>query len=235
MDYLAEHFYVGAKSDLLQHVRQCAERVRAKAKEFHQLKARLKMKDSPIRLAMTEWNYWYGPEVFGEIGPRYFLKDGLGVAAGLHEFFRNSDVYFMANYAQTVNVIGCIKASKTAAAMETTGLALTLYRRHFGEIPLKVEGDPGPVDVAAALSRDGKTLTVGLVNPTKEEQKFSLSCRGAEGTRAGRRIGFGGNDPMAFNDPDKPLVVKLVEDKIAADGPLTVKPYSVCVFVLPLR
>jgi alpha-N-arabinofuranosidase len=235
MDYLAEHFYVGAKPDLLQHVRQCADRVRAKAKELHQLKARLKMTDSPIRLAMTEWNYWYGPEIFGEIGPRYFLKDGLGVAAGLHEFYRNSDVYFMANYAQTVNVIGCIKASKTAAAMETTGLALTLYRRHFGEVPLKVEADLGPVDVAAALSRDGKTLTVGVVNPTKEEQSFSLSCRGIERSGPGRRIGFGGNNPMAFNDPDRPPVFKLVEDKIATDGPLTVKPYSVGVFVLPLR
>ena len=32
---------------------------------------------------MTEWNYWYGPHPFGELGTRYFLKDALGIAAGL--------------------------------------------------------------------------------------------------------------------------------------------------------
>ena len=41
---------------------------------------RLKGKD--IRIAMDEWNYWYGPHVFGELGTRYFLKDALGIAAG---------------------------------------------------------------------------------------------------------------------------------------------------------
>ena len=46
----------------------------------------------------------------------------------------------MANYAQTVNVIGAIKTTATAAEMEATGLALALYRRHFGTLPVKVEG-----------------------------------------------------------------------------------------------
>ena len=63
---------------------------------------------------MDEWNYWYGPNEYGELGVRYFLQDALGVAAGLHELFRQSDIFFMANYAQTVNVIGAIKTSNTA-------------------------------------------------------------------------------------------------------------------------
>ena len=49
--------------------------------------------------------------------PAFHLKDALGIAAGLHEYFRQSDMVFMANYAQTVNVIGCIKTSNTAAAL----------------------------------------------------------------------------------------------------------------------
>jgi len=225
MDYLAEHFYVHEKENVIEHSRLCVEKVRAKAEQFRDLRARLKMQDNPIRLAMTEWNYWYGPHVFGELGTRYFLKDGLGIAAGLHEFFRNSDVYFMANYAQTVNVIGCVKASKTAAAMETTGLALTLYRRHFGSVPVKVSGEFGPLDVAAALTKDGKTLTVGVVNPTAQEQTLSLACQGCQRAGAGRRVAFGGTDPKAFNDPDQPAVFKLQEDKADASGALTVGPY----------
>ena len=58
------------------------------------------------------------PHVYGELGTKYFLKDALGIAAGLHEYARQSDMIFMANYTQTVNVIGCIKTSKTAAASQ---------------------------------------------------------------------------------------------------------------------
>ena len=112
--------------------------------------ASLKGKD--IRIALDEWNYWYGPHVFGELGTRYFLKDALGIAAGLHEYARNSDIIFMANYAQTVNVIGCIKTSKTAAAFDTTGLVLKLYREHFGVLPLGVTTDR-PLDVDGRLER----------------------------------------------------------------------------------
>ena len=46
----------------------------------------------------------------------------------------------MANYAQTVNVIGAIKTTKTAAELETTGLVLALYRRRFGTLPVRVSG-----------------------------------------------------------------------------------------------
>ena len=127
---------------------QPVEKIRMKADEFRELRRRLHLEASPIRLAMTEWNYWYGPQVFGEIGPRYFLKDALGIACGLHEFFRQSDVYFMANYAQAVNVIGAVKASKTAARMETTGLAWPVSRRHFGRIPVKLTGQLEPLDAA---------------------------------------------------------------------------------------
>ena len=91
-----------------------------------------------IRIALDEWNYWYGPFEYGELGTRYFLQDALGIAAGLHEIFRNSDLFFMANYAQTVNVIGAVKTTKTRAELEPTGLALALYRRRFGTVPVTV-------------------------------------------------------------------------------------------------
>ena len=38
------------------------------------------------------------------------LTLALGVAAGLHEFYRQSDLIQMAHYAQTVNVIGARRA-----------------------------------------------------------------------------------------------------------------------------
>lgn len=87
---------------------------------------------------------------YGELGCRYALRDALAIGTGLHEMIRNSDMVFMANYAQTVNVIGCIKTIKTDAAFATTGLALKLYRNHLGSLPVAVSGNVEPLDVAAA-------------------------------------------------------------------------------------
>ena len=137
MDLMSEHFYCGAQKDLAAHVRQIPDNVRRIAEAHRRYRREIPaLAGKDIRVALDEWNYWYGPDVFGEIGTRYYLKDALGIAAGLNEFARQSDICFMANYAQTVNVIGCIKTSKTSAALETTGLALVLYRRHFGTLPV---------------------------------------------------------------------------------------------------
>ncbi len=69
-----------------------------------------------VRIAMDEWNYWYGDYIYGELGVRYHMKDALGIAEGLHRTLSAIAIlFFMANYAQTVNVIGCIKVTPTAS------------------------------------------------------------------------------------------------------------------------
>ena len=179
MDLLSEHFYRQEKKDLAAHVRQIPDAIRAKAEAHRRYRRQLDaLKGKDIRIAMDEWNYWYGPHVFGELGTRYFLKDALGIAAGLHEYARQSDLVFMANYAQTVNVIGCVKTSKTAASLETTGLVLKLYR-HFGTLPVGAMAD-APLDVAAAWTADRKVLTVAIVNPTLQRRDVTLEVRGQD-------------------------------------------------------
>jgi hypothetical protein len=101
----------------------------------------------------------------GELGCPYDMADALGVAEGLHEYFRQTDIIKMAFYAQTVNVIGAIKTSRTAAQMETTGLILSMYRAHFGEKPLKIADEYAPLDIAAAITADGKIADGGRRQP----------------------------------------------------------------------
>jgi len=237
MDLLSEHFYVGDQKGLVSHVRQMPDNVRRKAnahRRYHETIPALAGKNIPITL--DEWNYWYGPDLYGEIGTRYFLKDALGIAAGIHEMTRRSAVFFMANYAQTVNVIGAIKTSKTDAAFETTGLTLKLYRHHYGAIPVEVVGDPILLDVAAAWTDDRKALTVGIVNPTHRAFTVPLTVQGAALTGKGRRWTIGGDDPMAYNEPGKAPQVTIVET--AVDGPrdrLEVPPLSVALYELLVR
>ena len=168
---------------------------------------------------------------FGELGTRYFVKDGLGVAAGLHEYFRNSDIMFMANYAQTVNVIGCIKTTKTAAAFETTGLALMLYRNHYGTVPVQVTGSEGPLDMVAARTEDRNAITVGIVNPTWDEYKVEMLLQGVQLDGNAKAWEIAHKDPLAFNDPDEKPEVRIQEKKLKQKQKfLKIKPLSINVY-----
>jgi len=185
---------------------------------------------------MTEWNHWYGRHAFGELGTRYFLKDALGVAKGLHEYFRHSNMIFMANYAQTVNVIGCIKASKTAAAFETTGLALKLYRNHFGNVPVAVTGDASPLDVSVAWARNHRALTIGVVNPTEQKRELTMDLRGTRLRRSGKLWRIAHTDPMAYNEPGKEPNVVIEEEPVTGlSDTLSLPPLSISLYRLRTR
>ena len=237
IDLMAEHFYCGEESDLIEHTSQIADRIKQKVEFHQQLHEKLDtLKGKDIRIAMTEWNYWYGGHEFGELGTRYFHKDGLGVAIGLHEYFRHSDIIFLANYAQTVNVIGCIKTSKTAAAFETTGLALKLYRNHFGSIPLAVTGDYEPLDVAAARTEDGKALTLAVVNPTEQEYELAVDLQGARTRRNGVLWRIAHTDPKAYNEPGEEPNVVIDEQKVGGiSDSVNLPPLSISLYKLPIR
>jgi len=212
MTLLSEHIYCQTRRTVPAHVAQMTGSIRRVGdihRRYRKELASLKGKD--IRIAMDEWNFWYGPHLYGELGTRYFLRDALGIAAGLHEFFRYSDIYFMANYAQTVNVIGCIKTSKTTAQMAATGVALQMYRRHYGQVPVACDGDARPLDVAAAWTADRKAFTLAVVNPTTSEQTLKLAIEGVRMSGKGRKWTIAGNDPMLYNDPGKARDVDIVE------------------------
>jgi alpha-N-arabinofuranosidase len=237
MTYLSEHLYWQDKPDVPAHVAQAVDGIR-KVAEAHRTYRReipaLGRKD--VRIALDEWNYWYGPNEYGELGTRYFLQDGLGIAAGLHELFRNSDLYFMANYAQTVNVIGAIKTTATAAEMEATGLALALYRRHFGALPVRVSGAPAPLDVAVAWTADRSALTVAVVNPTAEARRVALDLTGAQVSGVARRFVLTGSDRRSHNAPGRPRGVTVVETSLSGGGStVEAPPLSVVLHVLPVR
>ncbi|MHC4096210.1 MAG: alpha-L-arabinofuranosidase C-terminal domain-containing protein [Planctomycetota bacterium] len=237
IDMIAEHFYCRDRKDLLEHTSQIPDNIKRKVQFHRELREKLDtLKGKDIQIAMTEWNYWYGPHVFGELGTRYFHKDGLGIARGLHEYFRHSDIMFMANYAQTVNVIGCIKASKTAAALETTGLVLKLYREHFGSIPVTITGDAYPLDVSAAWTNDRKALTVAIVNPTENELELPMELKGVKLSGKTRLWQIAHTDPMAYNEPgEKPNVTikEITGSKISRK--LSVSPLSINLYKLPIK
>lgn len=236
MNLISEHLYWQNRPDLAAHVAQVPAQIRRVAEAHREYRRRLpSLAGKDIRIAMDEWNYWYGPNDFGELGVRYSVQDGLGIAAGLHEFFRNSDIYFMANYAQTVNVIGAIKTTPVSAELETTGLVLKLYRQRFGVTPVEVTGAPAPLDVAAAWTAGRSALTVAIVNPTEQAQSIDLSLKGAQLTGQGMSWAIAGPNRLAHNDPGSPREVDIRQEPYRGNGQLRVFPLSVSVFELAAR
>lgn len=242
MNYLSEHFYVGrvpwtkeGRTDVIKHVGLVRDAIRAKAEGHRKLQASLpNLQGKLMPIAMDEWNYWHREYAYGELGCVYELQDGLGIAAGLHEFYRQSDLIQMAHYAQTVNVIGAIKTNKVAAEMETTGLVLQLYRAKFGQKPLSVAAAAGPLDIAAALTADGRTLTLSVVNPTSEEVPVNLSAAGLTLAGPAVRWHIAGASPEAHNTPGKPRVVDIQRSDATATA-LKVPALSATLFELPLK
>jgi alpha-N-arabinofuranosidase len=237
MDMISEHFYCRSREDIAEHVQQIPSQVKRIADAHRKFRAELpSLKGKDVRIALDEWNYWYGPHVFGELGTRYFLKDALGIAAGLHEYFRNSDIIFMANYAQTVNVIGCIKTTKTAAEFDSTGIPLMLYRKHFGTIPIAVEHQAAPLDISAALTADKKALTVAVVNPTKDPAQLKLNLSALKLKGQARTWVIAGDDPLVYNQPGEPRKVDIQEAGPAdLAGVVSVKPLSITLWKVAIQ
>ncbi|MBN2698427.1 MAG: hypothetical protein JXR52_06340 [Bacteroidales bacterium] len=234
MDYISEHFY---RQDwhgggLMTHIRQIPDVISERAEIHRKYRKEIpSLEGKDIRICMDEWNYWYGPHIYGELGTRYFLRDALGIAAGINAFSRNSDIIYMANYAQTVNVIGCIKTNTTHSVYASTGQALKMYREYFGTIPVEISGETRPFDVAAAFTEDHSVLVLSVVNPTWEQQEFDMKIKGIETGSHVEIVALTGPDDMAYNEPGREESV-IIEEPVysIATGRYIVKPFSATLF-----
>lgn len=244
MDYISEHFYRGRtpwspeNPSILEHVGLLRESIREKADGHRALQKQLGLlPDSKVPIAMDEWNYWHKDYEYGELGCVYNLADALGVANGLHEYFRNTDIIHMAHYAQTVNVIGCIKTTKTDAFFSTTALPLMLYRQQFGDVPVEVAGEfeSTGIDVAAALTSDHSTLTLGIVNANADARTLRVKLDDARPAGPGQLWQIRGDSPGAHNSVDSQPVSVAGPRDVTLDETTRVPAYSINLFRIPLR
>jgi alpha-N-arabinofuranosidase len=239
IEAISEHFYTGKRKEVLPRVQQVAYEIKRICDAHDQYRYRWQESyaATPLPIAMDEWNYANGPSVFGQAGIRFDLLDGLGIAEGLHQIFRRSDLFVMANYAQTINVLGAIKVNQVGAQLESTGLVLALYRKQFGEIPVmtrvneeRVDLPGSGIDALAALTPGGKFLTVAMVNPFAEEKTVALDLFETRIRTKGHiwRITDRESDPKAFNDPEAPQRITIGDEAVnLKKGTVVLPPYSV--------
>ena len=264
LDLVSEHFYsysnqrfdigkgervkVDADTPLVEWERAPATQVRVKYEHYQEYLARIPgLKAKPPAIALDEWAYNGAPPNGYKVVPAY--------AWAFHEMFRHSDLYQLAGFTFATSLLS---ANRTAAVLNPAGLMFKLYRDRFGTIPVEVTGNspqpapkypaggdqprvnPGsdtyPLDVAAALSTDRRSLTVAVLNPTEAEQQLQLSFRGVELSGHGRLWRMA---PPSINANivvgQKPGVD--VEEQVLEALPGTVKiaPFSVNIYEFPAK
>ncbi len=183
------NYMVKADEPLVEWVRRPANRVRNKIEAYDEYLQRIPaLKTRRISMAIDEWAY---------TGAGNNLKGSLANAMVLQEMFRHSDLIKMAGHTMGT---AQIDYNATEAALNTTGLLFKFYRDHFGSVPVEVGGNSPsppplypvgadqpkvnagsptyPVDVAAALTSDGKSLTIAVINATESAQELNLSFKG---------------------------------------------------------
>ena len=211
IDVMSEHFYSydGERFDLDQNKRipieealpeaayRAANRVREKVEAYEEYARRFPaLKTKRLQIAIDEWAFTRLPAN---------LKQTLANAIVLHEMFRHTDLICMAGHTMGTS---SIEFNATDAALNTTGLLFQLYRDHFGAVPVEIQGNSPPpapkyavggdqprvnagsptypLDVSAALSNDGRFLTLAVVNPCESAKDLDLTITGFAFRGSGR-------------------------------------------------
>jgi alpha-N-arabinofuranosidase len=191
-DYLSLHFY--AKTDAedyteifrtldvlekqVQDARQLIEQYDEKVEGFP-MWYRFPPRQNPIQISIDEWNIWENrvspseQDLFGLDIP-YSYCDALWVAGALNLFHRNADIVGLATLAQSVNVLGAIKASKDKSFCQTIFYPIEFYRKNCGGELLHYTYNCGEIasskgkgsvkDLDISVSKDQNTVILMAVN-----------------------------------------------------------------------
>ena len=237
-DYMAR-----VDESLVEWARRPANRVRTKVEAYDEYLQRIPaLKTRRIPMAIDEWAYSGG-------GGGNNLRGALANAMVLQEMFRHSDLIKMAGHTMGT---GSIDYNATEAALNTTGLFFKLYRDHFGSVPVEVGGNSPvpaplypvgadqpkvnagsptyPVDVVAALTEDGKLLTVAVINANESAQQLDLSIKGIALQGRGRMWRMTGDSLSAATGLGK-SEVRIVETALTeTPKAITIAPISIEIY-----
>jgi len=224
--------------------RQPANRVATMVDAWEEYKKLFpELNNGKIKVFFDEWAYSFQDS----------LKGAVAIALTLQEFFRHTDFIDMAGYTMAT---AWINFNATDSTISARGRAFQLYNKHFGTIPVKVNGNSPqpapqypvggdqprvntgsptyPVDVSAALTNDGNILTIALVNATETTQSIDLSIEGFNSTAKGKSWSLIGKNADATNVVGKKPNVVISESTFDASATtFKIAPLSVKIFHFP--
>ncbi len=232
-------YMVKVDESLLEFARRPANRVRNKVEAYEEYRERIPgLKAKPVPMVIDEWAYARPSN----------LKSSLADAFVLQEMFRHSDVIVMAGHTMAT---ASIEVNPDGAALSTTGLLFKLYRDHFETVPVQVNGSSPvpaplypvgadqpkinagsptyPLDVAASISSDGKSLTVAVINATESKQVLDLKLKGIAVAGKGKLWRMTGPSLTASSGLNR-KEVQVTEGVVSGVNTLEIAPASINIF-----
>ena len=254
IDYVSEHIYpnysayfddasdswIPNQFDFIDQIRITANRVKNSAesmRKYEEMIPGVKEKHTP---------YWI--DEWAPARGRGF-NSTIGVAATLHEMFRNSYDVMMAGLT---SVGSLYTYNDNRATISATGLLFKLYIEHQGDLPLDLTGNspqktlPGtafvdlpletsgsptyPLDMVATKdSKSGKVI-VSVANPTEEPQRFALKFDGGKPESKVTVFALAPAQNTDANTVDNPNVIQVRTYLERLSANLTVPPHSLILY-----
>ena len=252
LDAPTEDGYDKVEQTPLEYARYPANIVHLNAQSWERYEQRFPaMVTDKTFLSIDEYAYFGGN--FNRVPD---LKLALAYGMIFNEMLRHTD--FLRMSAHTMGV-STLDYTRTAATLNTIGLAFKLYGSHFtaGSIPVALDGNSPqpapqypvggdqpetnsgsptyPLDMFAALTPDRKFLTLAVVNATDQEQKFDLQVAGVRVSGPAKLWQLTGNSLEAADRVGQPPQVVVKESAAGDDAhALHVAPFSVDVYQFPV-
>lgn len=238
---LATGKLVDVNQTLNEWVHQMPDRIRTMVDAWEEYKKHFpELEKGSVKVFFDEWAFHFEDD----------LKGALAIAAAFHEFFRHTDFIEMAGYTMAT---AWMNFDRTRSQISIKGRMFQFYQERFGTVPVAVNGnsptpppkypvggdqpsvntggDTYPLDMSAALTADGRTLALAVVNGTEEPHSFALALEGFRPKPAGRCWKFTGPGPDAKNPLGEPETVGAKESTFdATAGSLTIAPVSVEIY-----
>ncbi|WP_374012653.1 alpha-L-arabinofuranosidase [Pseudoxanthomonas koreensis] len=238
---LATGKLVDVTQTLNEWAHQMPNRIRTMVDAWEEYKKHFpELEKGSVKVFFDEWAFHFQDD----------LKGALAIAAAFHEFFRHTDFIEMAGFTMAT---GWLNFDRTRSQISLKGRMFQFYQEHFGSVPVAVNGNSPtpapkypiggdqpsvntggptyPLDVSAALTPDGRTLAVAVVNATEAPHSFSLALQGFRPKGAGRCWKFTGPGPDATNPLGEPARVGATESAFdASAGFLAIAPASVEIY-----
>jgi alpha-N-arabinofuranosidase len=190
--------------------------------------AREKSATRTPKLAFTEWNAanLTRKEMSAQWRPsesQYRMVDAVVCAAFLNVLQRQSDTVGLANFAQTINVVGALVVSQDSVVRESVYWPLWMQRHHSGSIAVDAQisspdvyceswsGEPAStaaLDISATRDPEATRLWLSIVNRDKDDaHSLEISVSGSRTLGTARRCELRAPSPLSMNTVAEPDII----------------------------
>ena len=254
-DYISVHWYIGTSNDdpnsIYQQINRfdtCLTNLGVYLEQFPKQVEnfpqwyRFPPREEAIKISVDEWGIWES-----DCGGQYNLdcdytwKHALATASFLNMLHRQAQNVKMANWAQSVNILGAILANDQGSVEQTVFYPLKYFRKYVGNEKLELntenmsfldtEKTIPALDISATFNKDSKEINVFLVNRSENSISTDLNISHFQ-IRKGKRIEMTAPDLFSRNTIGEASVVKINHQEIRNLENTEIKPFSINIYNL---